>query len=839
MSSSEVLRHNRSGLLSAEDNELIFKLVGQACQTLSTTVIELHRNLGPKGEGDWSKEEVGVLCLVRDLIKKCHFFRIFCLIRKRKVWEYVIHNRMRYSTPDPFLHFFQVEDCTYAFYFVSEQEAAQMHEILVQVLDNYDRKPNVTEYDKIHEINPLVESPSKSTLKLNGNGGNRENVGRRLLNFGKQFRRFKMFSKKDDEEKRKKAPKFDISPPRDFKHVSHICDFKERMSQIKTGDMWNDKMSLMNPLSTSTSTSISSRTIGHDTSIAPPLPEKKSPRFDHRVLAADAAKFDFGNKKNNYLHASQASDTAPPLPEKKSPRPARREPAPMQYQFNASFKPSSPTSKTAPQQSPTYRSLDEDGNPFNRPSISAANTSHRVSTSTSICFGNDRMQCDFTATLSPSNALKNSPRLARDSSRFKFPGEDNFRSEELPDWAENTTKSSRLNRQYSIPKPYSVDSGHYNIIEAARRSVVNDSVCPPISSPSYSSSNEKNTHRRASEFPLYQNFIDESINSPHVFLVENKLPKKYEYRNHVTRSPPPPYIVSAELKPSAGLIEKSYLNCSSNDVSASTYETLPPPRPVTKNNSHKSEPATTQCVYDVVTAPPRPIIAPPPALDASSCNKVEEQTSSNLNSRTNTTSVNYRSQTCAAENVRKMEPKPYAMNTPTTAHQYLPSSCSTVPSNRFPDPKNTPTTAHQYLPSICSIVPSNRFPDAKNTPSTAHQYLPSTCSTVPSNRFPDTKNSPTTAHQYLPSTCSTVSSNRFPDTKNSPTTAHQYLPSACSTVPSNRFPDAMNTPTTAHQYLPSTCPTVPSNRFHGHRALPVSLIADINRGVKLKPVERK
>lgn len=73
------------------------------------TVIELHRSPNSSGEGDWKKEEIGVLCLVQDLHKKCYFFRIFCLLRKRIVWEYEINKSMRYSTPKSFLHSFQAE----------------------------------------------------------------------------------------------------------------------------------------------------------------------------------------------------------------------------------------------------------------------------------------------------------------------------------------------------------------------------------------------------------------------------------------------------------------------------------------------------------------------------------------------------------------------------------------------------------------------------------------------------------------------------------------------------------------------------------------------------------
>lgn len=63
---------------------------------------------GPDGV-HWIKRDVGILCLVRDNNKRSYFFRLFCLVQNRMMWEHEIYSGMQYLAPRSFLHTFEAE----------------------------------------------------------------------------------------------------------------------------------------------------------------------------------------------------------------------------------------------------------------------------------------------------------------------------------------------------------------------------------------------------------------------------------------------------------------------------------------------------------------------------------------------------------------------------------------------------------------------------------------------------------------------------------------------------------------------------------------------------------
>lgn len=75
---------------------------------MATTVVQLFATDGPDGV-HWIKRDVGILCLVRDINKRSYFFRLFCLIQNRMIWEHEIYSSMQYLAPRSFLHTFEAE----------------------------------------------------------------------------------------------------------------------------------------------------------------------------------------------------------------------------------------------------------------------------------------------------------------------------------------------------------------------------------------------------------------------------------------------------------------------------------------------------------------------------------------------------------------------------------------------------------------------------------------------------------------------------------------------------------------------------------------------------------
>lgn len=114
--------NQHSSLLSTEENLQVFKLLGNRCQTISTTVVQLFVT-APPHHSQWIKKEAGVLCFVRDNSKKNYFFRLFSLKRNMMVWEHEMYNNMEYVESATFFHTFEGEEYIVAFNFVSQPEA--------------------------------------------------------------------------------------------------------------------------------------------------------------------------------------------------------------------------------------------------------------------------------------------------------------------------------------------------------------------------------------------------------------------------------------------------------------------------------------------------------------------------------------------------------------------------------------------------------------------------------------------------------------------------------------------------------------------------------------------
>lgn len=73
-----------------------------------TCVIQLYYTQ-PPSHSQWIKKDTGVLCFVKDNVKKNYFFRFFCLKRNSLIWEQELYNDMEYIVSTEFLHTFEGE----------------------------------------------------------------------------------------------------------------------------------------------------------------------------------------------------------------------------------------------------------------------------------------------------------------------------------------------------------------------------------------------------------------------------------------------------------------------------------------------------------------------------------------------------------------------------------------------------------------------------------------------------------------------------------------------------------------------------------------------------------
>uniref|UniRef100_A0A0A9X600 Neural Wiskott-Aldrich syndrome protein n=3 Tax=Lygus hesperus TaxID=30085 RepID=A0A0A9X600_LYGHE len=199
--------YKSSSLLSSEENDLVFSMLGPRCQTLATTVVELY-STGSRDSDKWYYKDVGVLCLVKDNARRSYFFRLFCLIKKQMIWEHEIYNNMNYLAPTSFLHTFEAEDCIIAFNFADEDEGVFLRKTLLQKLETKKQR-RMDKRNRSHNNNVAmprtIQGPEINSTMPTAN---------KMIN-----NKSRAVGKKDG---KKRLTKADIGLPENFKHISHV-----------------------------------------------------------------------------------------------------------------------------------------------------------------------------------------------------------------------------------------------------------------------------------------------------------------------------------------------------------------------------------------------------------------------------------------------------------------------------------------------------------------------------------------------------------------------------------------------------------------------------------------
>ncbi|XP_046400040.1 neural Wiskott-Aldrich syndrome protein-like [Ischnura elegans] len=213
---SKHVENKPSNMITKEENELVFRLLGNRCQTLATSVVQLYLSEAPDHRS-WRKRECGVLCLVKDNQRRSYFFRLFCPLRRILIWEHEVYNNMDYKSPLPYLHTFEAEECMAAFNFASESEASVMQNALLEKLQN--RKQKRIDRRSRPPSQPLAPLQHRDTANIQPPGPPLPNG----LPESPSLSRGKEKSKnRREKENRKKITKADIGLPLDFRHVSHV-----------------------------------------------------------------------------------------------------------------------------------------------------------------------------------------------------------------------------------------------------------------------------------------------------------------------------------------------------------------------------------------------------------------------------------------------------------------------------------------------------------------------------------------------------------------------------------------------------------------------------------------
>lgn len=175
-----------SALLSPEENEQVFALLGRRCQvsvcvflhsktvliiefniessmqTMCTAVAKLFTTEGPV-HSDWHQRQTGALCFVRDSAKRSYFMRLYCLIKCEMVWEEEMYDAIYINQSKEWLLDFEgrvrnlhtsagsllfnivphIQDSLVALDFASELEASNFYKTATATIANRSKRRQV------------------------------------------------------------------------------------------------------------------------------------------------------------------------------------------------------------------------------------------------------------------------------------------------------------------------------------------------------------------------------------------------------------------------------------------------------------------------------------------------------------------------------------------------------------------------------------------------------------------------------------------------------------------------------------------------------------------------
>lgn len=73
---------------------------------MCTAVVELYTT-EPADHSRWIKYSTGVLCYVKDSSHKSYFFRLYCLVENRLIWEQENYSNIELIKAKPYLLTFE------------------------------------------------------------------------------------------------------------------------------------------------------------------------------------------------------------------------------------------------------------------------------------------------------------------------------------------------------------------------------------------------------------------------------------------------------------------------------------------------------------------------------------------------------------------------------------------------------------------------------------------------------------------------------------------------------------------------------------------------------------
>lgn len=223
--------HNQpSASLSAEQNEQLFQLLGSKKFTQSTGIAQIF-STEPPAHSAWVKRHTGVLCFVKDHIRKSYYMQMYCLNREELIWEHEVYEPFIMHNPRPYMLTFEGSDRIVSFNFVSNEEATGYFQTVRDLMSSRMRKQE--------ERSRRTARPVNQNVTSNRNNGD-ESVALRKPKHSITTTKPVVHdiystkpmttmpvkttksSKRDKKPVKKVVTKADIGTPSGFQHVTHV-----------------------------------------------------------------------------------------------------------------------------------------------------------------------------------------------------------------------------------------------------------------------------------------------------------------------------------------------------------------------------------------------------------------------------------------------------------------------------------------------------------------------------------------------------------------------------------------------------------------------------------------
>ncbi|KFB37329.1 AGAP001081-PA-like protein [Anopheles sinensis] len=225
-----------SQLMTDEENDQLFRLIGKRCQTLSTAVAQLYTTQSP-AHAAWVKRGIGALCFIKDNVRKSYYFRLYCLKANVTVWEQELYDKIEVTQPKPYLITFEGQDGIVALNFASDDEAAAFMSTTQTTVQNRNRQKRVKRTSTRMDQPPARPPPPSTTqggnqyLDASDTGVIYRNKQPHLAfqqpNPVPPMAQQQQLTSQPLQKARKakgmgKLSKADIGTPSNFQHVSHV-----------------------------------------------------------------------------------------------------------------------------------------------------------------------------------------------------------------------------------------------------------------------------------------------------------------------------------------------------------------------------------------------------------------------------------------------------------------------------------------------------------------------------------------------------------------------------------------------------------------------------------------